>query len=67
MKINMTQPTATSWRQFKLSYIAIDAVFTQLRVDYFYQNSLTNVSTGSKARSYYGIFNLQIGTVDTTH
>lgn len=67
MKINMTQPTATLWRQFRVSYIAIDPVFTQLKVDYFYVSSLTNVSTGSKVRSYYGVFTLNIGTVDTTH
>lgn len=63
----MTSPTSTTWRQYRVSYIAIDARFNQLKVDYFFRNSLTNVTTGTGLRSYYGVFNLNIGSVDVTH
>jgi len=65
----MTNPTATSWRQFRVSYIAVDAMFNQLRVDYFYKTgtSITNVTTGTGLRSFYGVFTLNIAAVDMTH
>jgi hypothetical protein len=57
----------TSWRQFRASYIAIDVVFNQLRVDYFSISSLTNVTRGTGLRSYIGVFTFNIPAVNMAH
>lgn len=69
MQISMTSATSTSWRQYRVSFIAIDARFNQLRVDYFYKTAtdITNVKSGTGVRSYFGVFNLNIAAVDITH
>ena len=67
LTVRMNHPTATTWRHFKVAYIAIDKAFTGLKVDYFSDSSLSAVSTGVGTRSETGTFTLNIGPLDTTH
>jgi hypothetical protein len=63
LQIRMNTPT-TSWRQFRASFIAIDALFNQVRVDYFSTSNPPNVGVGTGVRSYIGIFNFNIPAVN---
>lgn len=67
LQISMIYPTSTTWRQFRASYIAIDAVFSQVRVDYLQLSTFTNVVTGVGPRTYTGVFTLNIGAVNINH
>lgn len=67
LQISMNFPSTTSWRQFRVSYIAIDARFNQLRVDYIQSSNLNTVTTGTGPRTYANTFNLNIAAVDITH
>lgn len=67
LQISMIYPTSTSWRQFRASYIAIDAVFNQVRVDYMQTTALTNLTTGTGPRTFSGVFSLNIGAVNMNH
>lgn len=66
LQIRMNMPTS-SWRQFRASYIAVDAQFSQVRVDYFSATNMPNVGTGKGSRSYIGVFNLNIAAVNISH
>ena len=67
LNIYMEYPTDTAWVSFAVSYIAVDATFTALRVDYFSQLNPANVGSGVGLRIFTGIFNLNIGALDMTH
>ena len=67
LQIRMGYPDDTQWRFFKVSYIAVDNSFSDLRVDYFSYTNPSNVGSGVGKRSFSGTFNLNIAPVDTTH
>lgn len=57
----------SNWRQYRASYIAVDAQFSQVRVDYFSASNMPNVGRGTGSRSYIGVFNLNIAAVNTAN
>ena len=63
----MVYKSDTNWKTFKVSYIVVDTAFTMVRVDYFAVTDPPNVNTGTGERSYSGTFDLNIGSVDTSH
>lgn len=46
MQIFMALPSETSWENFKVSFIAIDKLFTMIKVDYFSSVNPENVGIG---------------------
>ena len=63
LDIRMDVPT-TAWRQFRASFIAIDAQFNQVRVDYFSATNPANVGVGNGLRSFIGVFTFNISPVN---
>ena len=66
MKIMMNYPFDGYLTTFKVSYIAVDAAVTFLKVQYLEKTILTSVSAGSGARQFTGIHTLTF-TADFSH
>lgn len=66
MKIMMVYANVMDLRTFKVSYIAVDAAVTYLKVNYLERTSLVNVSATSGPRQFVGMHNLSF-TADTSH